>query len=114
MEHLRFWWNWRAPLRKPESIGGLLSPALSSTSVWRRGRWNGVRGFNARTFVPRNSRRAQGVSDAGRGARPGDYLGSTTLTRPTSMFWPPWVWWQWTASVTVALGCNRACAEGEM
>jgi hypothetical protein len=25
--------------------GNLLTPALSSTSVWRRGRWNGVRGF---------------------------------------------------------------------
>jgi hypothetical protein len=25
--------------------GNLLTPALCSTSVWRRGRWNGVRGF---------------------------------------------------------------------
>jgi hypothetical protein len=25
--------------------GNLLTPALSSTSVWRRGRWNGARGF---------------------------------------------------------------------
>jgi hypothetical protein len=49
--------------------GNLLTPALSSTSVWRRGRWNGVSGFMdplrfdaTRTTGPLERRRGLGRS----------------------------------------------------
>jgi len=54
------------------------------------------------------------IGAAGNGDRPrrlrADHLcvGWITFARPTSMPWPPAVWWQWTARVILAPGFSNA------